>query len=158
MLRRLLFASLLFGILGTGSGCCLLQRLLHCETYCGPSCGPTYWGPYCVAGCDPCDTCGNFVGHGYSDTAPCCGHGSGSHHAHYDGGHYDGGHYDGGHYDGGHYDSGPYDGEIIYEGPVHDAPVHTNAVYQRPARDHVTSATYHHDAPERKVPHVWRMP
>jgi hypothetical protein len=147
----MLLASLLFGILGSGSGCCMLSQLVHSEKYCGPSCGPTYWGPYHVDRCDPCDTCGNFVGNGYSHSASCCGHaghGSGAQYAHYDGGQYDGG----------HYDSGPYDGEIIYEGPVRDAPVNENAVYQRPVRTHASNVTYHHDAPERQVPHLWRMP
>lgn len=151
MLRRLLLGSLLFGILGSGSGCCMLDRLVHSEKYCGPSCGPKYWGPYHVDRCDPCDTCGNFVGSGYSHGSDC---GCGSHGVAHSGGGYSGG---------GQYDSGPYDGEIIYEGPVHDAPVNENAVYEnavygRPSRGHATNVTYHNDAPKRQVPHVWRMP
>jgi hypothetical protein len=141
MLRRLLLASLLFGILGSGSGCCMLDRLIHCEKYCGPSCGPKYWGPYHVDRCDRCDTCGNFVGSGYAHGASC---GCGSHGVTHDDGGYSGG--------------GPYDGEIIYEGPVRDAPVNENAIYQRPVRGRATSVSYHHDAPKRQVPHSWRMP
>ena len=152
MLRRVLLAFALFGILGSGSGCCFLDRLIHCEKYCGPSCGPKYWGPYCVHGCDPCDTCGNFVAKGYPVTSSRCGlpgYGCGANHGPYHGG----GIIDDGYVDGGH-----YDGEIVYEGPTHAAPAHENAVYERPVHARVSNVTHHPPAPKRKIPHVWRTP
>jgi hypothetical protein len=146
MLRRLLLASVLFGILGSGSGCCLLERLIHCEKYCGPSCGPKYWGPYHTEGCDPCDRCGNYVGSGdpHSPDCGCGSHGSG---------HYDGGYSGGGHDGGGH-----YDGEIIYEGPVRDTAAYEDAAYEGRVHGRVTNVNYRDDAPKRQVPLSWRLP
>ena len=72
--RRLLALALGVSLLGS-SGCCWVRRVLcdecctPCDTgaftyYAGRSCGPRYWGDWIShpPKCDPCDTCGNYVG------------------------------------------------------------------------------------------------
>ncbi len=60
---RIMIAGGLFMLCLSLTGCC--------SRGCRPDqgCGRTYWGAYSEnpPGCDPCDSCGNFVGH--------CGHG-----------------------------------------------------------------------------------
>jgi hypothetical protein len=72
--RFLLALAVAVSLLGSG-GCCWVRRVLcdeccsPCDTgaftyYPGRSCGPRYWGDWIShpPKCDPCDTCGNYVG------------------------------------------------------------------------------------------------
>jgi len=53
-MKRLLAAVMLLGLIASGSGCGLLDRVFHCKMpggpHCGPGCGPKC-GP-CAAGFD----------------------------------------------------------------------------------------------------------
>ena len=58
-MNRILIAGGLLAACLWQTGCCVVG--------CGPDygCGRKYWGAYAdqPPGCDPCDSCGNFVGH-----------------------------------------------------------------------------------------------
>ena len=54
-MKRALLAVVVATIVGSSTGCCLIDRLLHCGGHCGPpmSCGPGF----CDDGCGGCADC-----------------------------------------------------------------------------------------------------
>lgn len=76
-MRRFAFLLLMAAMGLTSSGCCFLYPQRSCFGHCGYGCGDTYFhdelNPW--PQCDPCDSCGNWVGGGCDSCGSSCSHG-----------------------------------------------------------------------------------